>query len=135
NLPPTSPQTNPLLTLIQQRQALLKEINDPTFNEFETVNPQLPDFSQLLTPTTAFLAVRFHEELTPTRTIPQALKAAQTWFRTRTVPQFLQWCEQTFQIDPDDLDRYALRFARRYSRSYPFAKRLYWAAFRVNGLE
>jgi len=55
NLPNPAPQTNPLLTLIQQRQTLLKEINDPTFNEFETVNPQLPDFSQLLTPTTAIL--------------------------------------------------------------------------------
>ncbi|MEA5420787.1 CHAT domain-containing protein [Spirulina sp. CCNP1310] len=55
NLPNPAPQTTPLLTLIQQRKTLLAEINDPTFNAFETVKPQLPDFAQLLNPTTAIL--------------------------------------------------------------------------------
>jgi tetratricopeptide (TPR) repeat protein len=55
DLPNPAPQTNPLTALLAQRQALLAEINDPTFNEFETVKPELPDFSQLLTPTSAIL--------------------------------------------------------------------------------
>jgi tetratricopeptide (TPR) repeat protein len=55
DLPNPAPQTHPLTDLLAQRQALLAEINDPTFNEFETVKPELPDFSQLLTPTSAIL--------------------------------------------------------------------------------
>ncbi|MCT7957634.1 CHAT domain-containing protein, partial [Laspinema palackyanum] len=55
DLPKSAPQTTPLTDLLAQRQALLAEINDPTFNEFETVKPELPDFSQLLTPTSAIL--------------------------------------------------------------------------------
>ncbi|WP_315669478.1 CHAT domain-containing tetratricopeptide repeat protein, partial [Limnospira sp. PMC 1279.21] len=47
--------TTPLQSLIQQRQTLLAEINDPAFNAFQTVRPQLPDFRQLLTPETALI--------------------------------------------------------------------------------
>ncbi|WP_017307233.1 CHAT domain-containing protein [Spirulina subsalsa] len=83
---------------------------------------------------TAFVAVRFHEELTPNRTIPQALKAAQTWFRTCTPAQILNWCKQTFDFSEDDLDRCQIRL-NRYNPQTPFNQRLYWSAFRVNGLE
>ncbi|MBO0350295.1 CHAT domain-containing protein, partial [Phormidium pseudopriestleyi FRX01] len=83
---------------------------------------------------TAFLAVRFYEELTPTRTIPQALQAAQTWFRTRTPAQILDWCKDTLEFSEDDLARFQLRLSR-YNRQTPFSDRLYWSAFRVNGLE
>ncbi|MDT9186888.1 MAG: CHAT domain-containing protein, partial [Limnospira sp. PMC 894.15] len=47
--------TTPLQSLLQQRQTLLAEINDPAFNAFQTVRPQLPDFRQLLTPETALI--------------------------------------------------------------------------------
>ncbi|WP_368009769.1 CHAT domain-containing protein [Laspinema palackyanum] len=83
---------------------------------------------------TAFLSVRFYEELTPTRTIPQAIKAATTWLRTRTPAQFLDWCRTTLGFSPDDLDRCELRLSR-YDSASPFAPRLYWSAFRANGLE
>jgi CHAT domain-containing protein len=83
---------------------------------------------------TAFLSVRFYEELTPTRTIPQAIQAATTWLRTRTPAQFLDWCRTTLGFSPDDLDRCELRLSR-YDSASPFAPRLYWSAFRANGLE
>ncbi len=50
-----APRTTPLQHLLQQRQTLLAEINDPAFNAFENVRPQLPDFRQLLTPETALI--------------------------------------------------------------------------------
>jgi CHAT domain-containing protein len=83
---------------------------------------------------TAFLSVRFYEELTPTRTIPQALQAATTWLRTRTPAQFLDWCKDTLEFSRDDLARCQLRL-NRYDRQTPFSQRLYWSAFRANGLE
>lgn len=52
---PAPPQNNLLQALLSQREALLTEINDPDFNELISVSPQLPDFSQLLTPITALI--------------------------------------------------------------------------------
>ncbi|WP_348539976.1 MULTISPECIES: CHAT domain-containing tetratricopeptide repeat protein [Spirulina sp. CCY15215] len=47
------PQQTPLQSLLQQRETLLAEIDDPDFQAIAITSPQLPDFSQLLTPTTA----------------------------------------------------------------------------------
>jgi CHAT domain-containing protein/tetratricopeptide (TPR) repeat protein len=43
-------QLQQLQHLLQQRDELLAEINDPEFNAIKEINPQLPDFSQILTP-------------------------------------------------------------------------------------
>ncbi|MDT9184814.1 CHAT domain-containing protein [Limnospira sp. PMC 289.06] len=50
-----APGTPQLKHLLQQRDRLLAQINDPAFNAFQTVRPQLPDFRQLLTPETALI--------------------------------------------------------------------------------
>ncbi len=44
-----------LKQLLQQRDELLAEINDPEFNAIQTVAPELPDFTQILTPETALI--------------------------------------------------------------------------------
>ncbi|MDB9314015.1 CHAT domain-containing protein, partial [Spirulina sp. CS-785/01] len=51
--PPIS--QSPLKTLLQQREDLITEINDPDFNKLREVRPELPDFQPLLTPQTALI--------------------------------------------------------------------------------
>ncbi|WP_410223303.1 CHAT domain-containing protein [Limnospira platensis] len=50
-----APGTPQLKHLLQQRDRLLAQINDPAFNLLQNVRPQLPDFRQLLTPETALI--------------------------------------------------------------------------------
>jgi tetratricopeptide (TPR) repeat protein len=52
---PDTPHPNQLQHLLQQRNNLLAEINDPDFNAIQIVRPKLPDFGQLLTPETALI--------------------------------------------------------------------------------
>ncbi|KPQ31268.1 MAG: hypothetical protein HLUCCO16_22120 [Phormidium sp. OSCR] len=47
--------TPQLKHLLQQRDRLLAQINDPDFNLLQNVRPELPDFRQLLTPETALI--------------------------------------------------------------------------------
>ncbi|MCT7959778.1 CHAT domain-containing protein [Laspinema sp. D1] len=53
--PSEVPGTALLQSLLQQRDRLLAQINDPDFNAFQNVRSQLPDFRQLLTPETALI--------------------------------------------------------------------------------
>ncbi|MCT7973417.1 CHAT domain-containing protein [Laspinema olomoucense] len=53
--PSEAPGTALLQSLLQQRETLVAQINDPDFNAFQNVRPQLPDFRQLLTPETALI--------------------------------------------------------------------------------
>ncbi|MFO7092314.1 tetratricopeptide repeat protein, partial [Limnospira platensis] len=53
--PTEAPGTPLLQRLLQQRDSLLAQINDPDFNAFAKVQVQLPDFRQLLTPETALI--------------------------------------------------------------------------------
>ncbi|MCT7978192.1 CHAT domain-containing protein [Laspinema olomoucense] len=53
--PSETPGTALLQSLLQQRDSLLAQINDPDFNAFQNVRAQLPDFRQLLTPETALI--------------------------------------------------------------------------------
>ncbi|WP_435388425.1 CHAT domain-containing protein [Laspinema olomoucense] len=53
--PSEAPGTALLQSLLQQRDSLLAQINDPDFNAFQNVRAQLPDFRQLLTPETALI--------------------------------------------------------------------------------
>nr|WP_069968369.1 CHAT domain-containing protein [Desertifilum tharense]OEJ74005.1 hypothetical protein BH720_16760 [Desertifilum tharense IPPAS B-1220] len=52
---PSTPLKTVLQTLQQQLNELLIEINDPDFTLTQKVNPQLPDFTQLLNPQTALI--------------------------------------------------------------------------------
>ncbi|MGC9528709.1 MAG: CHAT domain-containing protein, partial [Limnospira sp.] len=50
-----TPHPTQLQSLIQQRETLLAEIDDPEFEAIRDVRPQLPDFTRLLTPETALI--------------------------------------------------------------------------------
>ncbi|TVR06369.1 MAG: CHAT domain-containing protein, partial [Phormidium sp. GEM2.Bin31] len=55
NAPPNPPPSPDLQSLLQQREQLLKTINDPDFIPFQNITPDLPDLRQLLTPHSAIL--------------------------------------------------------------------------------
>ncbi|MDB9494469.1 CHAT domain-containing protein, partial [Spirulina subsalsa CS-330] len=82
---------------------------------------------------TAFLTIRFYQELNHNQPIPQALKAAQTWFRTTTKADFLGWCAKSLQMSENDIKACRLELFD-YAQDPPFAPKRYWAAFSASGL-
>ena len=81
---------------------------------------------------TAFLSIRFYQELTPNTTIAKALQAAQIWLQCQTKSDLLAWCEKDLKMSEDEIAE--VNYTLADYAPIPFEDMLYWLAFFASGL-
>ncbi|MGA9380554.1 MAG: CHAT domain-containing protein [Phormidium sp.] len=83
---------------------------------------------------TAFLMIRFYQELDKIPNVPVALQAAQKWLKSVSRPDFLTWLENEVKMNPDQVMNLKNFIRRCFPNPEPFAEPQYWAAFCAIGL-
>jgi len=79
---------------------------------------------------TAFLLIKFYDNLLQGVSVAVALNQAQLWLKNSTVEELLEWVNQVKNFDAE-ISRQLLRGFHKNEK--PFANPFYWAAFTVVG--
>ncbi|MFB2936219.1 CHAT domain-containing protein [Aerosakkonemataceae cyanobacterium BLCC-F154] len=83
---------------------------------------------------TAFLMVRFYQELDKISNVTIALQAAQKWLKSVSRQDFLIWLENEVKMDRDQVTNLKNFIRYSFPNPEPFAEPQYWAAFCAIGL-
>ncbi|MFB2836696.1 CHAT domain-containing protein, partial [Floridanema evergladense] len=83
---------------------------------------------------TAFLMIRFYQELENISNIPLALQAAQKWLKSVSRPDFLTWLQKEVKINETQLIQIEMILLCDFPKTQPFVEPQYWAAFCPIGL-
>ncbi|WP_414580784.1 CHAT domain-containing protein [Scytonema sp. PCC 10023] len=84
---------------------------------------------------TAFLMIKFYENLQKFSSIAMALGQAQIWLRDVTISQLRQWIQERNLSLDNRLETFLQNyFSKHHSRKRIFANPYYWAAFTCQGL-
>ena len=83
---------------------------------------------------TAFLMIRFYQELDQISHIAIALQTAQKWFKSVNRANFLTWSQNEVKMDENQLMKLEMILLTEFPNAQPFAQPKYWAAFCPIGL-
>ncbi|MBD1936775.1 CHAT domain-containing protein [Microcoleus sp. FACHB-68] len=83
---------------------------------------------------TAFLMIRFYQELGETPSVAIALQSAQKWLKNVKSEDFLIWLQNDVKMDENQCGQIELILLDKFSNLEPFAEPQYWAAFCAIGI-